>query len=96
MKSYPKVAIWILGSLFAFCILWGAWVNVHYVSVMPRSPDVETGRVHEIVVEHGKLVYVTQQELDRANFVTGPVFWVGIGALAGALFLVGRQRNLSR
>jgi len=36
---------------------------------MPRTPEQQTGRIYEISVNHGTVVYVTKDELARAEFV---------------------------
>jgi hypothetical protein len=68
------------------------YIRFHYAAVMPRSPQVETGRVYAIPAQYGGTVYVNRMELDRRNFVADkvlPIFgasmvlYFGIGTSLG-------------
>jgi hypothetical protein len=74
--------------LFGFltCLLWNVWIDISYMS-MPVSPEPQTGSIHRIVVNHGFVRYVTKTELEKANFVHGPVFWLMIAFFAGLVLL---------
>jgi hypothetical protein len=44
---------------------------------MPSSPQVETGRIHRMTVNHGFVVYVTETEFRHADFVLNKFFYFG-------------------
>ena len=49
---------------------------------MPRAPQPQTGRVNEITVNHGSLVYVTDAERRRADFVLNKSLWIALTCCA--------------
>jgi hypothetical protein len=80
--------------VFVGSIAAGVYVHLFYSAVMPHSPDLQTGRVHRIMVNHGDVVYVTQQELDRAHFVLNDLFTVAIACFGVLAILRIRFKNL--
>jgi hypothetical protein len=54
------------------------YIHLDYAANVPRIPQPAQGRVHRIAVNHGSICYVTQEELDRANLITGQVFDIGL------------------
>jgi len=63
------------------------YVDLTYAADMPRVPQPEAGRTRRISVNHGTIVYVTQVEYDRANFVLNQGFYAAavIVVLAAAV-----------
>src|SRR5438045_1541800 len=59
----------VLLVLFVGSFGWGAYVHIHYSRAMPHSPDPKSDRVHEFVINHGEVVYVTEKELWWAESV---------------------------
>ncbi len=53
-----------------------------YAAEMPRAPQPQTGRVNEITVNHGSLVYVTDAERRRADFVLNKSLWIALTCCA--------------
>ena len=65
-------------------LLSDTYTHLSYWANMPRTPDPATGRVFHIYVNHHTLVYVTERERDRAEFV---FTFVGYGTFAVAVLL---------
>lgn len=78
-----RIVITALIVVFFVSLGWIAFIHVSYAYWMPGVPQPELGRTHEIIVNHGFRVYVTHDELQRADFVLHRVFWVAIASLAG-------------
>jgi hypothetical protein len=79
------IALLIIG-VFA-SILSFAYIHMSYGASMPRTPQIESGRVYPLTVNHGTRVYVTQQELERANFVFHKVFLLGVCCVLALAFV---------
>lgn len=75
-----KSVIGLLIVVFCAGLLCNVYTDLSYWANMPRTPDLVTGRVFHIYVNHHTLVYVTRRELDRANFVFGFVWDATIAA----------------
>ena len=67
-----------LAVIFLVAAAAGIYIHIHYSDVMPHSPQPQTGRVYRMVVNHGTVIYVNKQELDRADFVFYDLFSVGV------------------
>jgi len=52
---------------------------------MPRSPQRESGRIYEISVNHGTIVYVSKKELAHATFVLDRLLWFELACFAGLM-----------
>ena len=63
----------IIIGLFAFCFV--TWVitaiglQLYYYSNLPRTPDQKTGRIYQIVVNHGSIRYGSEQEIRVSQVV---------------------------
>ena len=75
-----KFVIGLLIAVFCAGLFSNVFIHLSYWSNMPRTPDPARGRVLLIKVNHGTMVYVSRQELDRARFVFGFGSYVTIGA----------------
>lgn len=64
-----------------------AYIHFSYDTSMPRVPDPADGRIYRLVVNHGDLVYVNRQELDRADFVFHYAFGLGLVCVLGLAFV---------
>jgi len=60
-----------LAVIFLVAAAAGIYIHIHYSDVMPHSPQPQTGRVYRMVVNHGTVIYVNKQELDRADTLKG-------------------------
>lgn len=76
-----------LAAIFLFAVALGIYIHVHYSGVMPHSPQLQTGRIYRMVLNHGSAVYVNKQELDRADFVFYDLFSVGVVCFGLLAFL---------
>jgi hypothetical protein len=56
-----------LTAVFFTTVGLGVFIHIHYADTMPRSPQPEAGRINRMMVNHGYIVYVTDDELRRAN-----------------------------
>jgi hypothetical protein len=63
MAKVRKVILGILFAIFALSIAAAVWIHCSYYSNLPKAPNIETGRMSEIVVMHGSVRYGTEQEL---------------------------------
>jgi hypothetical protein len=45
------------------------YVEFYYASVMPRSPQPQTGRIYQVDIPKMGIVYVTKREATRRDFV---------------------------
>jgi hypothetical protein len=68
MVIFRKVTITILVAAFFAFVGYLIYLDIYYAYYMPRSPDPVTGRVYSVTVNHGFVVYVTQQERARLFF----------------------------
>ncbi len=83
-----RILVIFLATTFLFTVAANIYIHIHYSDVMPESPQAQTGRIYRLVVNHGYVVYVNKQELDRANFVFYDLF----GAGAACFGLLGLLR----
>lgn len=81
---FKKLLIGGLAVIFFATLLAYVYVEISYSTSMPRSPQAETARVKAISVNHGVIVYVTEEELRRAHLIGHLFFyfgsWCGVGA----------------
>jgi len=71
-----------LATLLAY-----VYKEISYSTSMPKSPQPDTGRVRAISVNHGVIVYVTEEEFRRAHLIGHSFFYFGLwcGVAAGLL-----------
>jgi hypothetical protein len=74
-----KAAVAFLIAVFCAGLLSNVYIHLSYSANMPRNPEIASGRIFQVKVNHGTLVYVTQQELDRAKIVFGFGSYVTLG-----------------
>jgi len=65
-KTALMTFVFALGFL---TLISGLYIQFHYATVMPRQPQVETGRVYRLCFKESGCVYVNKTELDRSDFV---------------------------
>jgi hypothetical protein len=65
----------VLAASFTFLSLWAVWIDFSYDRDMPRSPEPQNDRTHEMLVHHGDVRYVTHDELSHAHFVLETLRW---------------------
>jgi len=73
---------WVSLAFLGSSLLLVVFLEVYWGGVMPRTPDVPSGRVRGVVLNHGPMVYVTANEewvLDAA--------WWGLLAAAAVSFV---------
>jgi cell division protein YceG involved in septum cleavage len=87
MKLARQTLIVLLVVTVFASVLTCAYIHISYGSSMPRTPQPEVGRIYPLRVNHGTLVYVNRQELDRANFVFHPVFLFGMCSVLALAFI---------
>jgi hypothetical protein len=83
----------VMGLVFGtiiFSLAANTYIPFRYAAVMPRSPQPETGRIYRVTAQYGAVVYVSNKELNRFNFVKYDLAILsGIGMLG--LFLLGTR-----
>jgi hypothetical protein len=79
MQIFRKSLLSVLLAIFFLCIGWGVFIHLSYAYYMPHSPQPQFGRTYRMTVNHGYVVYVTEREYRRADFVFHDVFWIGMG-----------------
>jgi hypothetical protein len=62
-------------ALLSFVVITGSlslcgdlYIRFHYAAAMPRSPQLETGRIYPLAAQYGGTIYVNKVELGRHNF----------------------------
>jgi hypothetical protein len=70
VKTVRRIAIGVLVVGITVVVSWGGYVDYSYSVSMPRQPQTQTGRIYPLSVDHGTIVYVTQQELAYDAFVS--------------------------
>lgn len=96
MRSTRKIVIATLIVLFFGCVGSTIFIHVTYAYTKPSVPEPQSGRVRQMVVNHGTVVYVTDEEFQRADFVLNKVFWIGIVSFVGlAIVRVYWQKSRS-
>jgi len=82
-----KLLIGGLVVIFFATLLGDVYVEISYSTSMPKSPQPETRRVKAISVNHGVIVYLTEEEFRRAHLIGHSFFYFGLwcGAAAGLL-----------
>jgi hypothetical protein len=89
-----KVIVALLFAVFIADVSYAIYLDVHYAYDMPRSSEPETGRVCSITVNHGFVVYVTQQERSRYFFAEKLVsIGGGLVFCAAAILLASLRRK---
>jgi hypothetical protein len=78
MHNLKQALLAILGILFCVAIFSTVYIHLSYGAKMPKDPQPEVGRTYQITVNHGTRVYVTKQELERAEFVFRTMPYVAI------------------
>jgi hypothetical protein len=88
MKINWKRIIQIIAALVLIAAVeLNAHIHVSYAESMPRTPDVASGRVHLVTVNHGVRVYVSKNEklkkeiMERIGFVAAFISVLLIGVL---------------
>ena len=82
-----KFLIGRLSVIFFVTLLGEIYTQISYSTSMPKSPQPETGRLKAISVNHGAIVYVTEEEFRRAHLIDHLLFYFGgwCGLAAGLL-----------
>jgi hypothetical protein len=75
------IEILLITTIFA-CILGAGYVHTTYLTIMPRTPQPEAGRIYPVVVKSVS-VYVNRAELERANFALKTVPIIGLCCFFG-------------
>lgn len=77
-RHLRKLVIGILSAIALLLVLWPSYIDLTYAFWMPSSPQPGQGRIYRLVVSHGSVVYVNENELHRAEFAFDWIFLVGI------------------
>ena len=94
MAIFSKVTVTILLAAFSASVGYPLYLDLYYLYDMPRGPDPVTGRVCSMTVNHGFVVYVTQQERARFFFAEDLMFTGGgFTLLAAAVVGKGFRRK---
>lgn len=76
----------LLVCVFIISLILIIYLDVNYSYEKPHSPQVEVGRIYELNINHGSIIYVNREELEKRNFVT--YFFVFGGFCAGIAALL--------
>jgi hypothetical protein len=60
---------------------------------MPAAPQPTTGRIYRLVVNHGAVVYVNDEEFKRADFAFHQLFLIEFSVTV-ALYLLDRYKKI--
>jgi hypothetical protein len=86
-RLVKRWSIVIFVSFFIAGLLWNVGIELGYAGNKPRTPDVASGRVIRLTINHGSKIYVSEKELqvyDLSKEVTLGVMFISV---AGAGFL---------
>jgi hypothetical protein len=84
---FKRLVVVLLLSVFFIGLSVHIGIELAYASNKPRYPQVETGRIVRITINHGSIRYVSQEELERLHSVQTAALcsmlasFVGIGIL---------------
>jgi hypothetical protein len=62
MKLLRKILYGLLFGCFALFIIAEVWLQLSYSSNLPTIPDEKSGHIYRMVVNHGFVVYGSEQE----------------------------------
>jgi cell division protein YceG involved in septum cleavage len=85
--TVKRIIVVALVSIFFASLLIHVGIEISYASNKPQSPQPESGRVVRITINHGSVVYVSNEELERLHSVqtaavcTMLASFIGIGIL---------------
>ena len=85
MEIFRKTLTVILAVIFFICLVSAVFIHLDYAYRMPRTPQPQVGRVYQFTANHGD-VYVTREELYRANFVLDRALWIGLACFVSLAF----------
>jgi hypothetical protein len=71
------------------------FVPIYWSAYMPPECDTVAGRTHEVVVNHGYHVYVSERELARKRILDFVLLPAALAAFAAAALLNRRYRPFS-
>ncbi len=74
VRTVKRSLLVALVLIFFGCLLATIGTELDDAWYRPGSPDPQSGRIFEVVINHGTHVYLTQSERDRLRFVKGPLF----------------------
>src|SRR5262249_8224919 len=84
-----KIFLGLLLGLFSLEVLAGIGIHLFYFSSLPKSPDVQTRQIYQIVVNHGSIRYGSARELHVFKRIDDLL------PVAGLLFLLAVVLGLS-
>jgi hypothetical protein len=58
-----KIIIALLLGCFVMWIVFFAWIHLSYAANLPSKPDDKTGRIYQMVVNHGSMRYGTERDV---------------------------------
>ena len=85
-RAWIRVAHVVLSAGFVASLGLAMSTEINYSIVMPKAPDPATGRVHRLVVNHGYVIFVNDDER-RYKSETEYLFLAGICAMMVAIYL---------
>jgi hypothetical protein len=71
------------------------YLHIQWSRVMPKQPDSISGRTHEVTVNHGYRVFVTESELRRKTILARYGLPLALAGFAAAALLNQRYRPFS-
>ena len=76
-NAYLKVVLIMMTMVSGSAAVFGnLYIRFHYATVMPRSPEPETGRIYPIAALYGGVVYVSQKEIKYRDFAEHELVYV--------------------
>jgi hypothetical protein len=85
MVTIRKTLIVLLVFIFFAALGTVSFLNVYYSSHLPEAPNIQTGRIYRMSVNHGFIVYGTKQEFQRLSVAEKCLPFAGIGAFIAGL-----------
>ena len=69
MKKLRKIIYGLLLGCFALSVIASVWLHLSYSSNLPTIPDEKSGHIYRMVVNHGFVVYGSEQEFRILRWV---------------------------
>ena len=85
MDMMKHVVVALLSVFYSFLAI-VIYNEISYSRIMPNAPDVSSGQIHRMAVNHGHVIYVNESQLRHRQFIQ-IAGMVGVAAFGAAVFL---------
>jgi len=89
-----RIVLITLVAVFFFALVAHVGIELSYASNKPRLAQAEIGRVFPITINHGSIVYVSQEELRRLHSVQACAIYAMLASFVGIGILKLSTRDI--